>query len=87
MAGACFILPSALIVGLIAWAYVRYGALPQVAGVLHGIAPVVIAVVVSALWQLGRTAVKSADLAALGLARSWPFWPVSTSSSCCWSRA
>ena len=68
VSGVCFILPSALIVGMIAWAYVRYGALPQVAGILAGIAPVVIAIVVSALWQLGRTAVKSSYLAMLGLA-------------------
>ena len=68
VSGVCFILPSALIVGVIAWAYVRYGALPQVAGILAGIAPVVIAIVVSALWQLGRTAVKSSYLAMLGLA-------------------
>ena len=68
VSGVCFILPSALIVGVIAWAYVRYGALPQVSGILAGIAPVVIAIVVSALWQLGRTAVKSSYLAMLGLA-------------------
>ena len=68
VSGVCFILPSALIVGVIAWGYVRYGALPQVAGILAGIAPVVIAIVVSALWQLGRTAVKSSYLALLGLA-------------------
>ena len=43
------------------------GRFLEVAGVLRGIAPVVIAVVVSALWQLGRTAVKSAALALLGL--------------------
>jgi chromate transporter len=67
VSGVCFILPAALIVGVIAWGYVRYGALPQVAGILAGIAPVVIAIVVSALWQLGRTAVKSSYLAMLGL--------------------
>ena len=68
VSGVCFILPSALIVGVIAWGYVRYGALPQVAGILAGIAPVVIAIVVSALWQLGQTAVKSSYLAMVGLA-------------------
>ena len=68
VSGVCFILPAALIVATIAWAYVRYGALPQVAGILAGIAPVVIAIVVFALWQLGRTAVKSSYLAVLGLA-------------------
>ena len=67
VAGVCFILPSAVIVALIAWAYVRYGSLPDVAGVLRGITPVVIAIVASALWQLGRTAVKSARLAMLGV--------------------
>lgn len=66
VAGAAFILPAALIVGGIAWAYVRYGALPQAAGLLYGVKPVVIAVVLQALWGLGRTAVKSPALAALG---------------------
>jgi chromate transporter len=67
VAGSCFILPSSLIVGLIAWAYVRYGALPQVEGIFHGITPVVIAIILSALWQLGRTAMKTAGLAVLGM--------------------
>jgi chromate transporter len=67
VAGVCFITPSALMVGLLAWAYVRYGALPEVAGVLRVVTPVVIAIVLSALWQLGRTAVKSVALAVLGL--------------------
>ena len=67
VAGASFILPSTLIVGAIAWAYVRYGSLPQVAGIFHGITPVVIAIILSALWQLGRAAMKSASLAVLGL--------------------
>jgi chromate transporter len=47
---------------------VRYGALPQAAGLLAGVAPVVMAVVLQALWGLGRTAVKSAPLAVLGVA-------------------
>jgi chromate transporter len=64
-AGACFILPAALIVALVAWAYVRYGSLPAVAGVLAGVTPVVVAIVVRALWQLARHAVKSPALAGL----------------------
>ena len=59
VAGSCFILPAALIVGAIAWAYVHYGTLPAVVGVLDGVKPVVIAIVAHALWQLGRTAIKS----------------------------
>ncbi len=59
LAGTCFILPAALIVSGIAWAYVRFGALPQALAVLYGIKPVIIAVVVQALWGLGKTAVKT----------------------------
>lgn len=55
VAGACFIVPSAASTLGIAWFYVRFGALPQVPGLLHGIKPVIIAVVVQALLGLGRT--------------------------------
>lgn len=66
VAGACFILPAALIVTAIAWAYVRYGTLAEARGILYGIKPVIIAVVVQALWGLGRTALKTKPLAVLG---------------------
>jgi chromate transporter len=68
VAGAAFIVPAALMVGSLAWAYIRFGALPETAGILYGIKPVVIAVVIQALWGLGRSAVKSYSLATLGLA-------------------
>ena len=67
VAGASFILPAVLIVLAFAWAYVRYGSLPQVAGVLYGVKPVIIAVVLQALWSLGRSAIKSKFLAVVGL--------------------
>jgi len=67
VAGCCFILPAAVIVGVIAWAYVRFGHLPALQGILYGIKPVVIAIVVQALWRLGRTAVKTPLLAAVGI--------------------
>jgi len=54
VAGSCFILPAALLVTVIASVYVRYGALPESAGVLYGVKPVIIAVVLQALWGLGR---------------------------------
>jgi chromate transporter len=66
--GVCFILPAAVLVGIIAWAYVRFGHLPAVAAVLYGIKPVVIAVILQALWGLGRTAVKTRVLAIAGIA-------------------
>ncbi len=64
-AGASFILPAALIVGAMAWAYVRYGTMPAMGAILYGVEPVVVAVVVQALWGLGRSAIKSAWLATL----------------------
>ena len=68
VAGIAFILPASLIVAAVAWAYVRYGSLPQAGGLLYGIKPVVMAVVAQALWGLGRSAVKSRVLAIVGLA-------------------
>jgi chromate transporter len=67
VAGVCFVLPAALIVAAIAWAYVRFGSLPHVAGVLYGVKPVVIAVIVDALRALAPKAIKSAPLGALAL--------------------
>jgi len=68
LGGVCFILPAALITLAIAWSYVRFGSLPQVGAALDGVKPVVIAVVLQALWGLGRTAVKSRLLAVLACA-------------------
>jgi chromate transporter len=65
--GACFIFPAALLVGIIAWAYVRFGHLPAVAALLYGVKPVVIGVILQALWGLSRTAVKSWVLAIAGM--------------------
>jgi chromate transporter len=68
VAGTCFILPAVAIVGAIAWAYVRFGRLPDVEAVLRGVKPVIIAVVAQALWSLGRTALRSGRLLALCVA-------------------
>lgn len=67
VAGACFILPAALIVTVIAWAYVRFGQLPKVEGLLYGVKPVIIAVVLQALWGLVRAALKTKPLAAVAV--------------------
>lgn len=55
--GALFILPAAFLVLVFAWLYVRYGTTTGGVWLLYGIKPVIIAVVVQALWGLGRTAV------------------------------
>ena len=62
VAGAAFILPSALMMCGMAWAYVRYGALPQIAGVLWGVKPVVVVLIAQAVWSLGKTVLKSREL-------------------------
>jgi chromate transporter len=67
VAGSCFILPAMLMVMVCAWAYARYGSLPQSQSVLYGVKPVIIAVIFQALWRLGQTAVKDWFLAAIGI--------------------
>ena len=56
-AGVCFILPASLIVGAIAYAYVRFGSTPQATWLMYGVGPVIIAVIVQAVWKLGRAAI------------------------------
>ncbi|HEX3761560.1 MAG TPA: chromate efflux transporter [Kofleriaceae bacterium] len=68
VAGACFILPAVLIVSAIAWVYVRFGTLPEVTGAMYGIKPVIVAVVIQALWGLGKAAVKTPFIAVVGIA-------------------
>jgi chromate transporter len=68
VAGVSFILPAFLIVLGFAWAYVRFGTLPAAAGLLYGVKPVIIAVVLQALWSLARTAARTPRLAVTGLA-------------------
>ncbi|MGO9127615.1 MAG: chromate efflux transporter [Terriglobales bacterium] len=67
VAGCCFIIPAAVMVALIAAAYVRYGSLPQVAGILYGIKAAVIAVILQALWTLAKTAARTSLLASVGV--------------------
>ena len=58
VAGVCFIGPAMLIVLALAWAYVTYGALPQIDWLFYGIQPVVVAIIAQAIWNLGRTVFK-----------------------------
>lgn len=68
LGGLGFILPAMLMVLGLAWAYVRYGTTPQVGWLLYGVKPVVIAIILQALWNLGRKAVKGLLLALVGAA-------------------
>lgn len=67
VSGWSFILPSTFMVLAIAWGYVHYGALPEITWLLYGIKPVVIAIILQALWALGRTAIKDYLTAAAAL--------------------
>jgi chromate transporter len=68
VAGACFILPAAFLVTALAWAYLKFGAVPEVTGLLFGIKPVVVALIAQAVWSLGKTALRNVPLSALALA-------------------
>jgi chromate transporter len=67
VAGLCFILPAALIVLALAWAYVEYGSTPQATALLYGVTPVIIAIVLQALIRLAQTAVRGPLLATAGV--------------------
>ena len=68
VAGVSFIVPAALLVLLLASGYVRYGSTPQAGWLFYGVKPVIIAIILQALWSLGRTAVKSPLTGIVGLA-------------------
>ncbi len=65
VAGASFIIPAVLIVSAIAWAYVRFGSLPGAQGILYGIKPVVVAIIIQALGKLSRSGVRTPLLAVI----------------------
>ena len=66
-AGLGFIMPSVLITGALAWAYMRYGTLPEIAPFLYGIRPAVMGIMAPALISMSKKAVTSSRLAVLGI--------------------
>lgn len=68
VAGTCFILPASLVTLAIAWAYVRFGSLPKMQGVLVGVKPVILAVIFQAIVSLAKSATKDIFLGGLGFA-------------------
>ena len=65
LAGMCFILPAFLIMLVLTLIYSQYGAIPIVRGVFYGLTPVVIGVFGTAVYRLGKSAVKDARQAAI----------------------
>jgi chromate transporter len=66
VAGSAFIAPAMVMVLALAWLYVEFGTAPAAENVLYGIAAVVVAIIVDALWKLGKTAAKGPGLSVLG---------------------
>ncbi|MGL5943509.1 MAG: chromate transporter [Waterburya sp.] len=68
IAGSCFILPAMIIVWLLAVFYARYQTVPEIAGLLYGIKPVICVIIAQALWKLGRKAAKDIPTTIAGIA-------------------
>ena len=68
LAGGCFLAPAIMITTGCAWVYVTWGQLPQVAPLLAGIKPAVVAIIVTALWRLGKKALGRWALGVLAMA-------------------
>jgi len=67
VSGSCFIFPSAILVTILTWLYVQYGTTSQAEGLFYGIKPVIIAIVLQALYMLGRKAVKGVLTSLVGI--------------------
>jgi chromate transporter len=58
VAGGLFVLPSVFILMALSWLYMAYGEVPAIAGLLYGIKPAVVAIVLAAAWRIGSRALK-----------------------------
>ena len=68
IAGSLFVLPSLLILIALSYIYMRFGQLPAVAGVLTGIKPAVVAIVLFAAYRIGSRTLKNQALWAVSIA-------------------
>ena len=67
-AGVLFVLPSLFILIALTWIYLAFGDLPAVAGILYGIKPAVVAIVVFAAYRIGSRTLKNGVLLAMAAA-------------------
>jgi chromate transporter len=68
VAGVCFIVPAMLLTGALGWAYVRFGRRPAAVGLLAGVKPVILVVILQALGRLAPKAAPTWPLRGLALA-------------------
>ncbi|MFM7657051.1 MAG: chromate efflux transporter [Burkholderiaceae bacterium] len=80
LAGCLFVLPSLLLLITLSWVYLAFGDVPVVAGVLYGIKPAVVALVMAAAWRIGLRSLRNRWLLAIALLACvlisvvhWPF--------------
>lgn len=66
--GLAFTLPAMMIVLVLAQLYVEYGSTPQANWLLYGVKPVMIAIILQALWELGQKAIKDVLTMIVGIA-------------------
>jgi chromate transporter len=64
-AGVLFVLPSLIILIALSWVYMAWGHLPAIAGVMGGIKPAVVAIVLGAAWRIGSRTIRNGLLAAI----------------------
>ena len=68
VAGICYIFPAMLTVLGLAWAYVQFGTLPALEGVLFGIKPVVVAILLAGTWGILKSRIRNFAGLAIALA-------------------
>jgi len=67
VAGLLFVLPSLVLLIALAWLYLAFGDVPAVAGVLAGVKPAVVAIVLQAAWRIGGRTLKHPALWAIAV--------------------
>jgi chromate transporter len=65
VAGSLFVLPSLVVLIALSWVYLAWGDVPAVAGVLYGVKPAVVAIVLFAAWRIGTRTLRHPLLWAL----------------------
>ncbi len=68
VAGMLFVIPGALVLGLLSWLYIAFGTVPLVAALFFGLKAAVLAVVVEAVLRIGKRALKTRFLVVLAIA-------------------
>ncbi|GAB4498034.1 MAG: chromate efflux transporter [Anaerolineales bacterium] len=75
LGGVSFVFPAMLITLALAWVYVELGTIPAAGWLLYGIKPMMMAIILKAIWELARKAFKNRVGLLIGaLAAGLYFW-------------